>query len=71
MPQEIIYYLLVAFAFWVVIFAIEYWTEDEVTLADLLFDGVLGLLFPITALIIILLLIGESKKIVLKKKKKT
>lgn len=70
MPQEVIYYLGIAFVTWLVLFAVEYRTSESMTLADLLIDGLMALCFPITICIIIMCLIADSSKIYIKKPKK-
>lgn len=69
MPQEIIYYLVTAFALWVVIFAIDYWCSDEMTLADLLIDGVMAIFWPISLVIFVFCILCDANKIVIKKRK--
>lgn len=69
MPQEVIYYLIAAFILWVIIFAIDYWCSETMTLADLLIDGVMAVFWPITLVIIVFCLLCDADKIVIKKRK--
>lgn len=69
MPQEVIYYLIAAFILWVIIFAIDYWCSETMTLADLLIDGVMAAFWPITLVIIVFCLLCDANKIVIKKRK--
>lgn len=70
MPQEVIYYLIAVVVIWVVLFAIDYWSCEEMTVADLLIDGVMAAFFPITLIIIFFCFLSESNKIYIKRKKR-
>lgn len=70
MPQEIIYYLVAAAVIWVVIFAIDYWCSEYLSLKDVFIHFIAAICFPITLFVVLICIICESDEIYIKKPKK-
>lgn len=70
MPQEVIYYLSSAFVVFVVVFTIDYWSSESMTLSELFIDFLMALAFPLTLVVLFGFILSESDKIFIKKPKK-